>query len=74
MDKERNSVSRVGDGGNWERGKWEVSLPRISNQRRNCGFWSWLWLVGWLFLAGTPPAYSLVCSPRERVSYSNKIA
>lgn len=51
MDKERNSVSRVGDGGNWERGKWEVSLPRISNPEGE------LWilvlaLAGWLAVLG----------------------
>ena len=39
MHKERNSVSRVGDGGNWERGKWEVSLPRISNSEEE------LWIL-----------------------------
>ena len=39
MHKERNSVSRVGDGGNWERGKWEVSLPRISNSKEE------LWIL-----------------------------
>ena len=52
MHKEGNSVSRVGDGGNWERGKWEVSLLRTSNSEEE----RWilvLALAGWLAVLGT---------------------
>lgn len=70
MHKERKSVSRVRDEETEKGESGRRACLEFQTQKRSCGFWSCLWLVD--ALARTPPAHSLVCSPQERVSYSNK--